>query len=562
MDEGLYKSTLERMRKLREHAQKISAEKSPEKLPELILFAIKDITNSDGGTLYLPTEKGLKFEIVVNSKLNIYMGGSSNVRIGFPPIPYTLEDGEPNHKNIASSSFNKKQIVCLDDAYDDSTFDLTGIWAFDTKMNYRTKGILTIPLYNHEEAVLGVIQMINPLDDDSTARSFNDIDVEYASFLASSAAMALSNTKLIGQMDNLFKSLARSIATAIDNKSPYTGKHCDRVPEIAMMITQVAMQSEAEPFKDFNLNEEELQEMELAALLHDCGKVSTPVHVIDKATKLETIFDRIELVASRFEVLKRDKEIDFLKFKLELVENGKADEVLLHEQRVKAELEQLDDDIAFIRKCNVGAEFMEKEDQLRVEKVSQYQKRNSLGFYEDILTADEVMNLNISRGTLNEEERKIINDHIVITLKMLNELDYPKHLKNIPDIAGSHHERMDGKGYPRGLKGEEISVQAKIIGIADIFEALTAMDRPYKKGKTLSESIKILGFMKKEGHIDSELFHLFIEEKIYMIYASKYLAPYQIDEVDHNNIPGFTPSKPAAIEEAELPAEKKQKKAS
>ncbi|MBT3237047.1 MAG: HD domain-containing protein [Bdellovibrionales bacterium] len=397
--------------------------------------------------------------------------------------------------------------------------------------------------------------MINPLNEDGEIRLFNDIDIEYASFLASSAAMALSNTKLIGQMDNLFKSLARSIATAIDNKSPYTGKHCDRVPEIAMMITEVAMHAQKGVFKDFDLNAEQWQEMELAALLHDCGKVSTPVHVIDKATKLETIFDRVELVSGRFIELKKDKEIDFLKLKVQLIQDGREDEIRLHEHRLKAELEQLDSDIEFIRKCNIGAEFMAKDDQQRVENIAQYQIKNALGLYEDILTADEVRNLSVSRGTLNDDERKIINDHIVITLKMLNELDYPKHLKNIPDIAGSHHERMDGKGYPRGLTGDKISVQAKIIGIADIFEALTAMDRPYKKGKTLSESIRILGYMKEEGHIDADLFHLFIEEKIYMIYANKYLAPYQIDEVDHNEIPGFTPLVPAAIQ---APALKKK----
>jgi HD-GYP domain-containing protein (c-di-GMP phosphodiesterase class II) len=555
MEEHLYKTTLERTRKLREHAQKISAEKSLKRLPELVLLAIKDITNSDGGTLYRPGEKDLHFEIIVNSKLNIYRGGSSNNKVNIPPIPYTNEDGENNYANIATSSFINKRIICLDDAYEDSSFDMSGVHNFDVKMSYRTKGMLTIPLKNHEEDVLGIIQMINPLNEDGEIRLFNDIDIEYASFLASSAAMALSNTKLIGQMDNLFKSLARSIATAIDNKSPYTGKHCDRVPEIAMMITEVAMHAQKGVFKDFDLNAEQWQEMELAALLHDCGKVSTPVHVIDKATKLETIFDRVELVSGRFIELKKDKEIDFLKLKVQLIQDGREDEIRLHEHRLKAELEQLDSDIEFIRKCNIGAEFMAKDDQQRVENIAQYQIKNALGLYEDILTADEVRNLSVSRGTLNDDERKIINDHIVITLKMLNELDYPKHLKNIPDIAGSHHERMDGKGYPRGLTGDKISVQAKIIGIADIFEALTAMDRPYKKGKTLSESIRILGYMKEEGHIDADLFHLFIEEKIYMIYANKYLAPYQIDEVDHNEIPGFTPLVPAAIQ---APALKKK----
>jgi len=336
------------------------------------------------------------------------------------------------------------------------------------------------------------------------------------------------------------------INTAIDEKSPYTGGHCQRVPELTMMLAEAVNETKQGPLREFNMTDKDRYELKIAGLLHDCGKVTTPVHVVDKATKLESIFDRIHLVDTRFEVLKRDAEIELLKGSAALQQEG-LDELSLRErtnqlvQACKARLRQLDQDREFLRRCNIGGEFMAPEAQQHVKTIADYKWVDQSGNTAHFLTDDEIENLSIPRGTLTAKEREIINYHIVATIKMLEALPWPKHLRRVPEYAGGHHERMDGKGYPRGLTREQMSVQARVMGIADIFEALTARDRPYKKGKTLTESLHILGKFKEGGHIDPDLFDVFIRRKVYQRYAEQFLDAHQIDCVDESKIPGYRP---------------------
>jgi hypothetical protein len=263
------------------------------------------------------------------------------------------------------------------------------------------------------------------------------------------------------------------------------------------------------------------------------------VHVVDKATKLETIYDRIHLIDTRFEVLKREVELESLRRKSALLESGKPMEANEEDRRLRARLRALDDDRKFLHACNVGGERMRDADIQRVQRIAEYRWRDVTGHEAKFLTDDEVRNLTIRSGTLTDEERKIINHHIVATIRMLEALPWPKHLTRVPEYAGGHHERMDGKGYPKGLTREQMSVQARCMGIADIFEALTAKDRPYKKGKTLSESLEILGRMRLNHHIDPDLFDIFVRDKVYRRYAEMFLDPEQIDVVDESRIPGF-----------------------
>jgi hypothetical protein len=285
-------------------------------------------------------------------------------------------------------------------------------------------------------------------------------------------------------------------------------------------------------------------ELKIAGLLHDCGKVTTPVHVVDKATKLQTIFDRIALIDTRFEVVRRDAEIALLKARVEKLAPARRD--VMSDAQLVAGIREIESDRDFLRRANIGSEAMKDEDIARVKSIAaRYRWRNGNGTQSDFLTEDEVRNLTIRSGTLTADERQIINHHIEITIQMLESLPWPRHLKNVPEYAGGHHERMDGKGYPRGLKREQMSVQARCMGIADIFEALTAKDRPYKKGKTLTESLTILGKFKLNGHIDPDLFDIFMWEKVYERYARQFLDPDQIDDVDVSKIPGYVPP-PAA----------------
>lgn len=518
----------------------LSKERDITRLLETILVAAKSITNADGGTLYRLIDGTLKFEIVQNDTLGISMGGTTGNPIPFYPIHLIGRDGNENNSMVAAYAALHKTTVNIEDAYAARGFDFSGTRNFDSKTGYRSRSFLTVPMENHENEVIGVLQLINAKHRDSgEIIAFSDADQRLVESLGSQAAIALTNRQLINQLEDLFESLINLINTAIDEKSPYTGGHCQRVPTLTMMLAEAANSVTEGPLAAFSMSERDRYELKIAGLLHDCGKVTTPVHVVDKATKLETIYDRIREVDTRFEVLKRDAEIEHLRRQVEQLRAGQPGEAALEGERLQHRWRELDDEREFLRRCNIGGEFMSADLQERVRSIAKRQWVNGGGEAQDFLSSDEVKNLTIARGTLNNDEREIINYHIVATIKMLEALPWPKHLRNVPEYAGGHHERMDGRGYPRGLTREQMSVQARIMGIADIFEALTAKDRPYKPGKTLTESLQILGRMRLEGHVDPDLFAIFISNKVYLKYAEMFLDPQQIDAVDESRIPGY-----------------------
>lgn len=578
----------------------LSAERNHHRLLENILLEAKALCNADGGTLYLcgnmvereglpepefeaeADGKFLKFEIMRTDSLGIAKGGTTGEDIPFPPISvYDLETGEPNHKNVASHVAVTGETVNIADVYEATEFDFTGPRKFDESTGYRSKSFLNVPLKNHSGEVIGVLQLLNAKSDAGESIPFSDAIVPMIEALASQAAVAVDNQMLLEAQSRLMDSFIKLIAGAIDAKSPYTGGHCARVPELADMLAQAASQSNHGELKDFTLSEERQRELHLASWLHDCGKVVTPEYVVDKATKLETIYDRIHEVRMRFEVLKRDAEVEYWKA---VAEGG--DQVTL-KAALDDKLAQLDDDFAFVAECNVGGEFMAEEkverlkgiagqtwlrtldDRLGISHEELERKKKTpapdlpvreplladkpehiferdgtfeapnaerFGFKMDVpehlFNRGELYNLAIARGTLTNEDRYIIQNHIVQTIVMLGQLPFPKHLRNVPEFAGAHHETLIGTGYPRKLSKEDMSVPARIMALADVFEALTAADRPYKKPKTLSESIKILSFMVKDQHIDPDLFRLLLESGIYKEYAERFLKPEQLDEVD------------------------------
>jgi HD-GYP domain-containing protein (c-di-GMP phosphodiesterase class II) len=532
---------VQRLERLNAIGASLSAERDINRLLEAILTAAKSITRADGGTLYrVSDDKTLRFEIMRTSSLKYYLGGTTGNAVPFYPIQL-YRDGKPNHNMVAAYAALTGETVNIADAYTAEGFDFSGTRAFDSKTGYRSKSFLTVPMRNHENEIIGVLQLINATDPATgEIATFSSSDQRLAESLASQAAIALTNRMLINQLEELFESLISMINTAIDEKSPYTGGHCQRVPLLTMMLAEAVHETTDGALRDFAMTDKDRYELKIAGLLHDCGKVTTPVHVVDKATKLETIFDRIHLLDTRVEVLKRDAAIELLRRRAELTAQGAGREELeAAEARYRERVRQLDDDRAFLRACNIGGESMREADMARVKSIAQYRWTDSAGHEASFLTSDELKNLTIRAGTLNEDERHIINHHIVATVKMLEALPWPKHLKNVPEYAGGHHERMDGKGYPKGLTREQMSVQARVMGIADIFEALTAKDRPYKRGKTLSESLEILGRFKLNGHIDPDLFDIFVRKKIYLRYAEMFLDKEQIDVVDESRIPGY-----------------------
>ena len=502
-------------------------------LLERILHVAKHMTQADGGTLYQPSPDGrkLNFQIVVNDTLGIHLGGNSGQAITIAPVPLFTEEGGQNLSAVAAYAAHMGRSVSIADVYDASEFNFSGMRQFDQQFGYRTRSILTVPMRDHEGELLGVLQLVNGAGGDG----FSATDQRFIEALAAQAGAALTQQRLIGQLEELLEALVNLINIGIDEKSPYTGRHCQLVPKLTMLLADAAHAVDEGPLAGFRLSEGERKQLWLAGLLHDCGKITTPVHVVDKATKLQTIYDRIGLLDTRYEVLLRDAELRALRAQLAGGDAAALQAALAEEQAaLRAERD-------FLRHANIGGEGMAPEDQARVRRIAQRRWVGPDGSEQPFLSAEEVDNLCIRFGTLTEDERKVINNHIVMTVRMLESLPWPKHLQNVPEYAGGHHERMDGKGYPRGLTREQMSVPARVMAIADIFEALTARDRPYKKGKTLSESLHILGKFSLNGHIDPDLFDIFIRQKVYLQFAFQHMDPRQIDQVDESLIPGYTP---------------------
>ncbi|AGX88452.1 HD family phosphohydrolase [Candidatus Symbiobacter mobilis] len=534
-DSNTVEGLLARLDQLNEIGASLSSERNITLLLERILIAAKTITRADGGTVYRMLEDGktLRFEILRTDSLHIAMGGSAKDPIHFPDLPLCNTDGTPNDSLVAAYAAMHKVTINIEDAYTDPHFDFSGTRRFDQTTGYRSKSFLTVPMCSHEGDVIGVLQLINAQCPDHTCVvPFSQADQQLVESLASQASIALNNRQLMKQLEDLFESFIGLINLAIDEKSPYTGGHCQRVPQITMMLAEAATRTQEGPLADFRLSELDRYELKIAALLHDCGKITTPVHVVDKATKLQTLFDRIALLDTRFEVLLRDAEIDALRKQLALRPCREAEPEIHILTQMRERQAQIRADRDFLRKSNRGGEAMSDENIARVRDIATgYLWRNADGLQTDFLNADESENLCIRKGTLTAAERDTINYHIVATIKMLEKLPWPKHLRHVPEFAGGHHERMDGKGYPNGLTREQMTVQARIMGIADIFEALTACDRPYKPGMKLSQAMRIMKELKDQGHIDPDLFDIFCKDKVYLTYAMEHLDPLQIDEV-------------------------------
>jgi len=524
---------LQRLQELNEVGAALSRERDIEHLLERILDAAQMLTHADAGTLYRVTEDGsaLRFALVRTHSLGLHQGGTSGQAVDFPDLPLYLPEGRPNDSLVAVHAAVHDRTVSIADAYGSADFDFAGARAFDQRTGYRSRSFLTVPLRNHERELVGVLQLISATDSATGAvRAFSQQDRSLAESLASQAAIAVSNRLLITQLERLFESFVKLINLAIDEKSPYTGGHCERVPALTMMLAEAAHASTEGPLAAFAMTERDRYELKMAGLLHDCGKITTPVHVVDKATKLQTLYDRIGLVDTRFEVLKRDAEIAMLRRQLALRPQADAAAEAQWHEEFQNTLRRLDEDRDFLRHCNLGSEAMRPEDQARVRAIgAAHRWRNPEGQLAGFLSEDEVENLNIRSGTLTRAERGIINHHIVATIKMLESLPWPRHLRNVPEYAGGHHERMDGKGYPRGLKREQLSWQARMLGLADIFEALTAADRPYKQPMMLSQALAVMRKMTENGHIDPDLFDVFMRERVYLRYARQFLQAAQID---------------------------------
>ncbi len=546
-------------------AATISAEHNFSRLLDRVLTEMISAADSSAGAIYLfdGDERTLK-------------GAAARTRSGVAAPPSIADIAEARYEHPAWRAIveGKTVVAPLEPECDDLT---RLIGQAESGSDAGAYIAIAVPLRNRGDEIIGVVCLLNEAGTGALPREL----VSFIEALSGTAAISIENQDLLRAQKELLDSFIKLVAGAIDAKSPYTGGHCQRVPELATMLAQAACDAKDGPFRDFSMNDDEWEALRIAAWLHDCGKVTTPEYVVDKATKLQTIYDRLHEVRMRFEVLKRDAEIEYWQ---QVAEGG--DPASLHE-KLQAKRNELDAEFAFVATCNEGGESMDPDKIARIRQIARrtwlrtIDDRLGLSTEEQARTANtpaprlpvveqlladklehltewsptdrvadsnggefrihvpdrkrnigEIYNLCIGRGTLTAEERHAINDHVVQTIRMLSQLPFPKHLRGVPEIAGGHHEKLDGTGYPKQLRGEELSLPARMMAIADIFEALTARDRPYKKGKTLSEAIEIMARMRRESHIDGDLFELFLTSGVYRRYAERFLHSAQIDEVN------------------------------
>ena len=533
---NLAEEQLLHIQRLTRIGESLSSETDLDKIFDLILDEGISFTRADAATIYMVNQDAtkLQFEIVYNATLNLRKGGTREP-VNWKSIDLYDENGNPVDNKIVTNVYHSKHGLYFDDVYEAEGYDVSGTIKTDKENNYRCKSMLTIPLKNHEDTVLGVIQFINAMDPEGNIVSFTDEHKAMLSSLASQAAIALSNKKLIENLEELLNQFIRSIAGAIERKSKYSSNHITRVALLTEMIANKINDMGEKYFPGRKFSENELKELSMAGWMHDVGKIVTPEAIMDKSTKLETINDRIELVKLRLE--KMELLLNYLQ--TQLSEYNFA--VFVH-QNIDSELEPKDfhnyfaNLTDFLINVNIGKEYVDKADLEKIEKLGKIDFEYEGGHYF-IFTEDEKKNMLISgRGTFTPEEMKIMQDHVAITWEMLSKLTFPKKYENVAFYAATHHEALNGKGYPNHYKAENLPLQSRILAVADIFEALTAADRPYKPAKTLSESLTILGNMVKDGHLDKNLVDFFLDSGLYKEYAERYMDKKYLDEVNIESI--------------------------
>jgi HD-GYP domain-containing protein (c-di-GMP phosphodiesterase class II) len=491
----------------------LSNEKDIYNLLEKIVLLTRKFTNADAGTLYMLENSKLFFRVVQTESLNIFIGGDGIE--GWRPVELFKDDGTENFSNVSAVCALKGDIIVIEDCYNEPDYDFSGTKEFDKVNGYRTKSMIVIPIKDFEGEVIGVLQLINKMDQNRNIISFGKFDVESAEALASQATVSIVNTRLFNEMNRFLERFMRSIGDAVDAKSPYTGDHVRKVGRFVKMIAE-EIDRDRTVFKDIKYNGDKQHLLEIAAWLHDIGKITIPDHIMDKATKLQTIFDRIELIRERFEIVKKELKISLLE--------GKIDDDFYHKR-----LDDLDEDFQFLYQVNFGGEFMREESIERVREIAKIRYWME-GREVNLLRGDEVENLTIKKGTLTEAERQKIMSHAEMTYRMLEEIPFPRNFHSAKDVACNHHEKLNGKGYPRGLSANKLTIDDRLLAIVDVFEALSSSDRPYKSPKKLSEIFKILSFMVKDGDIDGDIVKFIFDSKVYLQYAEQEMLPEQIDE--------------------------------
>jgi HD-GYP domain-containing protein (c-di-GMP phosphodiesterase class II)/phosphoribosyl 1,2-cyclic phosphodiesterase len=526
----VYKQHIEQ---LIEIGHSLTSENNFDVLMEKILLGAKQLSSADGGTLYMLNndEKSLSFKVVQTDSLKIKMGGTQQ-EINWPNVELYKEDGQQNEEQVAALCALNGELINIPDVYEAEGFNFEGTKKFDKGTGYRTKSMLVVPLTNHENDIIGVLQLLNKQDDNGSIIEFTSSDERLILSMGSQAAVSITNTRLIDNLEQLLMEFIKSTADAISEKSKYTGGHINRVAEISTLIAN-KINEDNSIYKNTYFNQDDMKQIDIAAWMHDIGKITTPEYIVDKATKLETIHDRISEIQAKFEIHKRDVEIQFLKDTI-----GADDKTKLQlKEKFEQNIIRINQDLKFIEIANQGSEYMEDSMSQRIKEIAKVkiELNNNKTF---LLNDNEQFNLLIPKGTLTQEERTVINNHVIVSYNMLKNLSFPKKLSRVPIIAASHHKtiKTDENGKHGGYGAPEImhismSLEDKILAVADVFEAITASDRPYKKANTLNQSLTIMSKMVQANELDRDLVKFFIDNKIYEQYSQNNLLDEQLDNV-------------------------------
>ncbi|MBI5179229.1 MAG: GAF domain-containing protein [Nitrospinae bacterium] len=532
----------------------LSSEHDLNKLLEMIVDEARLFTSADAGTLYILEDSHLQFKIMQNDTFKTRMGGTSGKEITLPPVQLVKS-------NVSAYVALSGETVNIPDVYDAQGFDFTGPRKYDQATGYRSKSMLVVPMRNQEQEIIGVLQLLNAKDlRTGEVVPFADEFVALSQSLASQAAVAITNAKLLRDMENLFDSFVTVMATAIDERSPYTGGHIKRVADLGVMVCETINAINEGKYADVKFSKDQLKEMKIAGWMHDIGKITTPVHVVDKSTKLETIYDRVDLLRQRFMTIEAIERGQWLERKVGLIQSGAPrNEIEAGEAALDAAVAKLKDDLVFLTATNKGGEFLDDSKIARLKEIAAKTFRAD-GKDLPYLTEDEVANLSIRKGTLLDSERKIMQDHIVVTVKMLEKIPFTKKLANVARFAGAHHEALDGSGYPKGLKGDDIPLEGRILMLVDLYEALTAHDRPYKKPMPINKVFDIMKFEAEKGKLDKDLWELFQKEDIHGKFTAQYDAlppmPVPPPPAPAEQKPAVTPEKLAEAAMGRNPLEK------
>lgn len=507
----------EQIKKLTDIGRALSGVYDLNALLETIMDQARQFTGADAGSLYIIEDNTLKFKIVQNDSLNIRLGGKTGDAIEFDPL-------EMKESNVSAFVALHGIPVNIPDVYDTNLFDFTGPKNFDAQYGYRSQSMLVVPMRNHENDIIGVLQLLNSKC--PRTGNVNPFSPDFESLtesLASQAAIAITNVKLIADMERLFESFVQVMATAIDEKSPVTGGHIRRVANLTVLMAEELDKATSGPFKNVRYTQEQIYEIKVAGWMHDIGKVTTPVEIIEKSKKLQTIFDRIHHVDLRLEYAIHCALTEKIQTMLDLKNRGASvEEIHKAEEEGNARAQSFRDIRTFIQFCNEPREFLEDDHVTRLQEIRRTSFKGLDGKVHYLLTDDELENLSIRKGSITESERQVMKNHAKITLDMLNQIPFTKKLKNLPNFAGAHHEFINGKGYPLGLKGKEIPFEGRMMAVTDIAEALTAIDRPYKKAMPLNNVYRILRAMAEHDELDRDLVEFFIENNIYEKYKARF----------------------------------------